>query len=789
MTWFLSDDASSSGPSRGDDAPFRDATVARRPPLNIERALLDATTSMAWAVDRDYRLLTSNIAFQAAMAANTGRPARTGESMLRAEFPASVLAHWRAHYDAAFAGTTGEYVSEMPTISGTMLLELVTSPLRDVDGTIIGCAAVCRDLRAQSSAERELLDRMALDEELFVEHPIPMWIVDRDSRNFLSVNRAATDRYGWTTAQFLRMSADDLHADSMATTTSSRVGEQEPSGRTHRPSRHLLANGRSIDVEEYTSRVTFRGRPAQLVAVVLRQVETATDAGSRPPDSVLYRAAEAMTIGLVLLDGEGTIRWANRASREMVGSSVLGDDLVWVHPAELASVRARRVGYLQGAHHLGAATDVRFLQPDGCTIWATVCVVPMPGADSDEIRHLVTITDRTSDVRRRDAVDETQSRLQRQQRLESLGALAAGLSHEFRNLLSVIGGHLELLGMYAPGDAGYRSSLAMLTDVTRRGHELTKSMLDFTSGSERSASTWSDAMAHIRAAVRIAQASAAGAVVSTDLPASDIETALSGSEWMQLLVNAMQNSARAVRERPDPSIGVGAALVSLDDVLHLATGSIDAGQYLRVSVRDNGTGVTAEQLSRLFEPFFTTRADDGGTGLGLSVVATIVRRAGGAADVASVEGVGTSILFYVPARGGAVALQAPSTRTGRRALVLSTSFARKRAIEFELLRASWRAVVTADPKIATALVRGEPFGYDVVYIDFDLDRITGLDVADEIVRLAPDVPIVLGTVDDVTLAPAALSARGIVRVITDSRDVSTVPPALLSAARDRTSGE
>jgi two-component system cell cycle sensor histidine kinase/response regulator CckA len=749
----------------------------------LTRALLDASSEMAWAIDRQYRLLTANAAFQAAAMATIGRPMVPGESVLVSTLPAAVRQHWKQHYDAAFDGASGEVVSEMPTATGPLLLELRTAPLRLPDGAIIGCAATCRDLSDGSGLDRELHARQQLERALFEDHPHPMWIFDDESLAFLAVNRSAVAGYGWSTEQFRAMTILDIRPpDAVGTILHQVTSESLPRGEDSGAWVHVRADGSRLDVEVHTAPITFQGRPARLVTAIDITATRTLARRARHREAILRDTADAMPVGVMLLDQAGAIQWANRAARAVIGTEELGDDLMRVHPADVRAVRERRTAYLQGDHSLGEPHDVRFVHADGHTVWATMRAVPLRASTDSEGMHLFTVADRTADMHTRAAEQEQRTRRQRQQHLEGLGTMAAGLSHEFRNLLTVISGHVELLELTTFDDPEFRESLTALATTTQRGRELLKSILAFSRGPDEATTSWSDAIPHVRAATQLARPTLGEVSLVNSVPDLPGESPLSAGEWMQLLLNVLQNSAHATRGRADGTVEVSAALATLETMYELPTGRVAAGTYLCVTVRDNGVGVAPEHLSRLFDPFFSTRSADGGTGMGLSVVAGILRRVGGGVDVASQPGVGTSFVLFVPCRRTTVA-PPPAAAALSHVLVLSTDVRRKRAIEQHLRDAGWMTTATSQPLMAIAYVRADPGLFDAIYVDFDLGRTTGIEVAEAVAVIAMDVPVVLGVVGEVALDESAVSARGVTSILPDTLDTSEVVSAVRRAIR------
>ncbi len=231
-------------------------------------------------------------------------------------------------------------------------------------------------------------------------------------------------------------------------------------------------------------------------------------------------------------------------------------------------------------------------------------------------------------------------------RLETVGAIASGVAHNFNNILGAISGFGEMAEAHAPAGSAVGKSLAEIRLAVARARSLVEQVLVFgrRSRSPRQpvdlvallAETQALLAVSLPAAVRLeAAASPAPVMVAAD-PAG----------LQQVILNLVHNAAQAMD-------GAGRVAISLDrresaGRATLSHGGLSPGAYAVLRVSDDGCGVTAARLPRLFEPFFTTRR--GGTGLGLSTAWEIVRDLGGTIDVRSETGVGTTFDVWMPVR-------------------------------------------------------------------------------------------------------------------------------------------
>jgi PAS domain S-box-containing protein len=241
-------------------------------------------------------------------------------------------------------------------------------------------------------------------------------------------------------------------------------------------------------------------------------------------------------------------------------------------------------------------------------------------------------------------------------RLESLGVLAGGLAHDFNNILMGVTGNLSLAqGMVSPDN---KALLARLTDASAacaRARGVTNQLLTFAKGGAPVKKT-----ASIRELVtECTRFALSGSPVKPafdvhpELWAADVDTGQVGQVVQNLVLNAMQAMQKG------GVLEVALHNIDLDAESIPADAPLVPGKYVRLNVRDTGTGIPADVLNRIFDPYFSTK--EKGSGLGLAISYSIVRAHGGAITVESEMGVGSTFTVYLPA-SSAAATVAPAPR-------------------------------------------------------------------------------------------------------------------------------
>ena len=238
-------------------------------------------------------------------------------------------------------------------------------------------------------------------------------------------------------------------------------------------------------------------------------------------------------------------------------------------------------------------------------------------------------------------------RMKRSHSLESVGRLASGVAHDFNNLPTIISSSVELAR--DTNNAQARSphidvELVEIANAASRGATLTR-QLTFARPQPQSIERF-DVGARVRRMTSLMErlVGAHIRVSVTVAPTSTVVT-MDPAPFEQVLVNLMANARDAMPKGGDIAIDVGVSHV--DSLAHPAL-QLTNGHYVKVAVADTGRGIDAAAMPHLFEPFFTTRHEDGGTGLGLASVLGIVRRVGGDVLVDSVLGKGSMFTVFLP---------------------------------------------------------------------------------------------------------------------------------------------
>ncbi|WP_149535835.1 PAS domain-containing sensor histidine kinase [Siccirubricoccus phaeus] len=350
----------------------------------------------------------------------------------------------------------------------------------------------------------------------------------------------------------------------------------------------------------------------------------------------------ALPEGLALLDAAGLVQVANPALGRMAGPALpLRPGL----PAALLLREEARPSFAallsralagETPPPLAAAPADPLAAAD--TSWELAAEPWRGGGGAAGGALLLRVTDRTAALR-------AEARLATAGRFETVGKLAGGIAHDFNNLLAIILGSAAAL-REAGLTAAQAEDLGALEDAARRGAGLVAQLLAFAQ-QQPVAPLVLDLNAALRGMAPLLRRLLGGRIaLELALEEPGRRVRIDPGQLDQLVLNLVANACQAMAEGGRLRLATGHAVVLRPE--GEGPGGLPPGRYAVLEVADSGAGIPPEILPRLFEPFFTTRPEKGGTGLGLATVQGIVAQAGGQITVASRVGEGTSFRIHLP---------------------------------------------------------------------------------------------------------------------------------------------
>jgi signal transduction histidine kinase len=359
-----------------------------------------------------------------------------------------------------------------------------------------------------------------------------------------------------------------------------------------------------------------------------------------------------------------------------------------------------------------------------------------------------------------------ESRLQQARRMETVGALASGVAHNFNNIIGAILGHAEIAETQLPADSRPIHNLDAIRRAGERARDLVDQILVF--GRRRDARRVPVGVEVLLAeAASLLQASLPSRIELVIGPVPE-EAIVSGepSQLQQVILNLCNNAAQAMDEVG--RVDVDTQVCEVVGVRTLNHGELRQNRYVRIAVRDTGRGIDAATLERIFEPFFTTRP--AGNGLGLATVREIVREHGGAMNVCSTRGQGSRFEVWLPcitAAKPAAIDKSPSLPLGCGETVLVVDADRERLLRDEEVLAALGYEPVGFTRTSDALTacRAAPERFDALLVGHlgagmpPLDLVAGLRAA------APRRPILLATASADEISTHVLAGAGVFEIV------------------------
>ncbi len=341
---------------------------------------------------------------------------------------------------------------------------------------------------------------------------------------------------------------------------------------------------------------------------------------------------------------------------------------------------------------------------------------------------------------------QAEADLMHAQRMEAVGRLTGGVAHDFNNLLTVVIGGLDMLLNNKVDEARRLKLTEAALSAARRGERLTHQLLAFSRRQALRPETV-DVNALIREGEPLIRGALGGGMTySSKLRRGGARIRVDTAQFEAALLNLLVNARDAVGGTGKVEVETRQMKVRAGDVADL-----EPGDYVRISVVDDGPGIPDDLRDRIFEPFYTTKAVGKGTGLGLSQVYGFLKQSGGAIHVTSADGTGTRMEMYLPVATGDETSQPVAAATGgedpveRRSVLLVEDDPEVQAIAVAILETLGLKVTTAADG-ASALTRLKGRAFDLLLTDIVMPGgMSGLDLARRAADLYPDMRIVLAT--------------------------------------------
>jgi PAS domain S-box-containing protein len=345
------------------------------------------------------------------------------------------------------------------------------------------------------------------------------------------------------------------------------------------------------------------------------------------------------------------------------------------------------------------------------------------------------------------AKEKAQAQLIQLQKMESIGNLAGGIAHDFNNILASIIGFTELALGDVKKETSLEESLQEVYSAGKRAKDLVKQILAFARQSDEKISPIQPKIIVAEVLKFIRSTIPTNIKIRQEME-SDSLIMGNTTQVHQVLMNLCTNAAHAMEDSG------GVLRVSLKDIVIdkrslLNRIGMRQGDYIEIKVSDNGSGIAPEIVGSIFDPYFTTKDPGEGTGMGLAMAHGIVERYGGMITVDSQLGIGATFTIYLPATRKRVALDADLSeqlpKGSERILLVDDELSIAKMGGRILERLGYLVTTRTSSIEALELFRVKPDAFDLVFTDMAMPNLTGDKFAIELMKIRPDIPIILCT--------------------------------------------
>lgn len=343
--------------------------------------------------------------------------------------------------------------------------------------------------------------------------------------------------------------------------------------------------------------------------------------------------------------------------------------------------------------------------------------------------------------------EKLQAQLNQTQKLEAIGVLAGGIAHDFNNILGAIMGFTELAQLNIPPDSQVAQDLSAVLVSTHRATDLVKQILTFSRQStvDRIPLTLQPL---VKESLKMLRSSLPSTIaIQEDIDPQCRAVLADPTQIHQIVMNLGTNAFQAM-EKTGGILSVGLHSTSMNSVTSLNGQQITPGDYVELTVSDSGTGIGADIIDKIFDPYFTTKEVGKGTGLGLSITHGIIKSYDGAITVESTVGQGTTVHVYFPAiqeeeKIDEESLECP--RGSERILFVDDEELLVQMGKMMLEQLGYTVTAHIHSTEALEAFRNEPAQFDLVITDLTMPGLTGVELAQRMLEIRPDIPIILCT--------------------------------------------
>ncbi len=473
-------------------------------------------------------------------------------------------------------------------------------------------------------------------------------------------------------------------------------------------------------------------------------------------DDYKYRAAlEASPDSIIVYNMQGEVDYANPAFVETFGWTLeecKGEKLDFV-PEEYWPQTMENVNKVKRGESFKNFETQR-LTKEGQRIDVSISAAMFRNLDGNLQGSIITLRNTTLQKK-------LENQLHQAQKMEAVGALAGGIAHDFNNLLTAIQGHISIIQLKTNLEPLLEKKFSRIEKIIARGANLTRQLLGFAHGGKYQIEIL-DLNQVISDSLELFARTHKDLTINTNLAQDLKRIEADHGQIDQVLLNLYVNAWQALQSnRRSTRLTIETNNFEVDHRHHLR---LAPGNYVKASISDNGCGMNKETLKRIFEPFFSTKQRDQGSGLGLSSVYGIIKNHGGTITAYSEVGIGSTFNIFLPAVEKAAKKTKKNNQkivTGNKTILLVDDEAIVREVNREILSELGYQVIDACNGLqALEIYQEKGNEIDLVILDMIMPEMNGAEVFSKLKEHNPKVKILLASGYSVEGQAAKIMAQG-----------------------------